>query len=394
MTTDARPAPGFLLCLTYHLPNVSGLTLSAHALARHLARQGHPVRVVAARAPAGLPEREDIDGVEIRRVRPALRLGKAQVMPGYAAAVWRALDGVEVVNVHLPCLDAAAVAVVAKLRGRRLMVSHISSMSRATWADRLMRAAAALPHLVAGLLADRVQVVSEDYAETSTFCRLFRRKLAPAPLPIALDLLPGERHPPRAPRMASEARPYRIGYVGRIARQKSLGLLFESLPGIVERVGRDVVVDLVGPASEVIGETYWQGILARATASGGRVRYHGVKQGAELAAFYAGLDVLVLPSVDRLESFGLVQVEAMLRRVPVVASDLPGMRVPVARSGMGRLFRPNDPAALAEAVVDVLRNGPPADPGPEGLDRLFGLDVACAPYRALLAGGGVVGPDL
>jgi glycosyltransferase involved in cell wall biosynthesis len=156
------------------------------------------------------------------------------------------------------------------------------------------------------------------------------------------------------------------------------------VPLLSKLLDRPPVIELAGPAHDVIGETYWQDILAAAEASGGRIVYRGVLTGKPLADFYAGLDAMVLPSVDRLESFGLVQVEAMLRRVPVVASDLPGMRVPVARSGMGRLFAPGDPAALAHTLADVLRNGPPRELGPDDLDALFGNEVACAPYVELL----------
>jgi glycosyltransferase involved in cell wall biosynthesis len=92
----------------------------------------------------------------------------------------------------------------------------------------------------------------------------------------------------------------------------------------------------------------------------------------------------VLPSVDRLESFGLVQVEAMLRRVPVVACDPPGMRQPVARSRMGLLFQPGDHDDLGRAVAEILQIGPPSDSGPEQLERLFGHDAACAPYVDVL----------
>lgn len=377
--------PGFLLCLTYHLPNVSGLTLSAHELARHLAALGHPVRVVTARAPNSAPAFEVIDGVEVVRVPWIMRISKAPVMPGYGLAVWKSLAGMDVVNVQLPCLDAAIVAVVAKLRGRKLIVSYISSMSRATLRDRFMRMIAAVPHVIAGFLADRIQVVSADYAEASAFCRMFRQKLETAPLPLYLHLLPGEVYPPRKPRVATADAPFRIGYVGRIARQKNLEVLFAALPHIVGTLGPCVVVDLVGPASEVIGESYWQGILDAATASGGQVRYCGVKSGEALARHYAELDVLVLPSMERLESFGLVQVEAMLRRVPVVASDLPGMRVPVERTGMGLLFPPGDAKRLAAAIIDILTSGPPRDLDPEDIEKIFGNDTACAPYVRLLA---------
>src|SRR5688500_14347841 len=147
---DTFGRPGFVVCLTYHLPNVSGLTLSAHAVAKHIAKLGHPVTVVAGRIPPDAPKTEMVDGIRVVRARAIFRLGKALVMPLYALDLWRALDGVRVVNVHLPNLDAAIVALVAKLRGRKLIVSYISSMSTNTMADRVMRAVAAVPHCVAG----------------------------------------------------------------------------------------------------------------------------------------------------------------------------------------------------------------------------------------------------
>ena len=385
MMTPLSKKPGFVLCLTYHLPNISGLTLSAHEIARHLAHLGHPVRVVAGRVPSTMPAHETVDGIEIFRVRSWFRLGKALVMPGYAPTLWRACSGMAVVNVHLPNMDAGLVAIVAKLRRKKLIVSHISSMSRATFADRMMRAVAGVSHFVAGALADKIQVVSHDYAQASTLCRVFRHKVVAAPLPIYLHLFDDETHPPRIPRIETADRPYRIGYVGRIAKQKSLGLLLDALPQIAQSVGGHVEVDLLGPAAEVVGETYWKDILAKATASGGAVKYSGTKTGRDLADFYASLDVMVLPSMDRLESFGLVQVEAMLRGVPVVASDLPGMRIPVQRTGMGQLFPPGDAQALAKAISEVLVDGPPQVRSPAELEALFGNEIACKPYTDLLA---------
>ena len=94
----------------------------------------------------------------------------------------------------------------------------------------------------------------------------------------------------------------------------------------------------------------------------------------------ASLDVLVLPSTNRLESYGLVQIEAMLRGVPVVASDLPGMRRPVAETGMGRLFPAGDAQALADALADTLEDGPPARLSAPEIEARFGHEAACRPY--------------
>jgi glycosyltransferase involved in cell wall biosynthesis len=76
---------------------------------------------------------------------------------------------------------------------------------------------------------------------------------------------------------------------------------------------------------------------------GGRVELVGPQTRAELDATYAEADLLVLAS--RAETYGMVVTEALARGVPVVASDVGGVRE--AMGGGGVLVRPEDPDALA-----------------------------------------------
>ena len=75
-----------------------------------------------------------------------------------------------------------------------------------------------------------------------------------------------------------------------------------------------------------------------------------------MAAFYPNLDVIVVPSLNSTESFGLVQVEAMLCGTPSIASDLPGVRQPVLQTGMGEVVSVGDSQALAEVIIRVVNN--------------------------------------
>jgi glycosyltransferase involved in cell wall biosynthesis len=117
------------------------------------------------------------------------------------------------------------------------------------------------------------------------------------------------------------------------------------------------VVLFAGEHSNVMGEQAYAARLMpriREFERLGHWLFLGNLDQPAMAAFYRQLDVLTLPSLNATESFGLVQIEAMLCGVPVVASALPGVRQPVTMHGMGRIARIGDAAHLAEQLLDVL----------------------------------------
>jgi glycosyltransferase involved in cell wall biosynthesis len=120
---------------------------------------------------------------------------------------------------------------------------------------------------------------------------------------------------------------------------------------IAHRAGRPLV--LCGPVQD---ERYFAEHV-KPHVDGDRVRYLGSVGPPERAAVLGGAACLLHP-ISFAESFGLSVVEAMLCGTPVVATDLPGVREAVRRTGMGRIVPPRDPDALAAALLDVLRNRP------------------------------------
>ena len=80
------------------------------------------------------------------------------------------------------------------------------------------------------------------------------------------------------------------------------------------------------------------------------VRLTGPMTRARLDATYAEADLLVLAS--RAETYGMVVTEALAHAVPVVASDVGGVREALGAGGV--LVPPGDPDALAAALRDWL----------------------------------------
>jgi rhamnosyl/mannosyltransferase len=96
-----------------------------------------------------------------------------------------------------------------------------------------------------------------------------------------------------------------------------------------------------------------------------RVRFIGRVSDQDLPAYYHASDVFVLPSVAVTEAYGLVQIEAMAARVPVVSTNLPTGVPWVNQDGVtGLVVPPRDAGALAAALGRLL--------GDEGLCRSLG----------------------
>ncbi len=136
-----------------------------------------------------------------------------------------------------------------------------------------------------------------------------------------------------------------IGTVGRLHRQKGQASLIDAARIVVERDSRARFV--------IVGEGEERGALEkRITATGLAGRFELIGARYDIPELLSEFDLFVLPSLW--EGLPLTLLEAMAVGLPVVATSVDGI-VEVVRDGMeGRLVPPNDAAALADALVDLL----------------------------------------
>jgi glycosyltransferase involved in cell wall biosynthesis len=139
---------------------------------------------------------------------------------------------------------------------------------------------------------------------------------------------------------------------GRLTPWKGQLQLIEALPLLASRApGIDWVCVLVGPGGAQ--ERYTKELTTRARALGIAERLRFSDACADMAAAMALADVVVVPS-QRPEPFGRVVVEAQAMGRPVVVANH-GAAAEIVRDGeTGLLVAPNDTAALAQGIADVL----------------------------------------
>lgn len=180
-------------------------------------------------------------------------------------------------------------------------------------------------------------------AEVSRRWRLAPHRVCVVPNPIDAELFAPADDGPRA---AS------ILVAGRVEPRKGQDVMIEALPAI-RRVVPEARLHLVG--EDAHGGTVTAALRARARGLGlddYAVTVAGAVDREAMPSIYRSASVCVVPS--RFDAFPYTCVEAMACGRPVVASHAGGPAEIISDCHDGRLVPPGEPAALAEAVAELL----------------------------------------
>ncbi len=341
--------------LYYYRPHYSGLTVYTERLARALVTRGHQVSVLTSQYDKSLPTREQVDGVDVFRMKVAWTVSKGPIMPSFLYWAVKLAKSHDLVHLHIPQLDAAPFSISAKMFGKPIVLTyHCDLRLPTTITNRIANFLSDVANRFTVRSANVIVANSRDYAEHSAILNKNLEKLRVIPPPIEVSDVTVEAIGTLRTRFnIKDDRPL-IGMAARLASEKGTEILVHAIPIILERYPNARVLYL-GQYEDVIGEgAYRERLAPTITSLGPHWTFLGVLPADELAAFYSICDVTVLPSLNSTESFGMVQVESMYCGTPVVASDIPGVRRPTQVTGMGLISPPGDAKRLAQNILEIL----------------------------------------
>src|SRR5215813_12116020 len=180
-----------------------------------------------------------------------------------------------------------------------------------------------------------------------------------------------------------------IGTVAMFRYSKGHRVLLRAIPEILR--SEPTVVFLW------VGDGVGRAALQREVAEAGvQAKVHTAGFREDVPACLAAMDVVVLPTIKS-DGVPQVMIQALAMRKPVVASAVGGIPEVIQHQRTGLLVPPNDPQALAEAVVQLLRNPQSAaawaQAGGQLIDTHYALehmiDRTAAVYKAVLVEKGL-----
>lgn len=324
-------------------------------------RAGIAPSVLAPHGP-GLPRRASLHGVDVRRFRYAPERAEVLAYRGGLVNSARTARGAMVLPAFLAALVASAVTsarrggvqllhahwwmpagVAAVIAGRRAGVPVVVTCHGS---DAVLAQRQPWSRVARGVLsrADAVTAAS-DYL-SGQLQALSGRDVIVTPMPVELD----DRPVTPAPSVTDGLR---LLCAGRLSPEKGFDVAITAVQRL-QSEGVRVTLDIAGEGPE---ET----LLSRLVARGEGVRLMGPLSRSELTQAIDASHCVVVPS--RHEGLGLVALESLARRRPVIASAVGGLPEAV-RPGDGLLVPAGDPAVLAQAI----RQLPLPEPGGAALE--------------------------
>ena len=340
-----------LIILYYYHPYVSGLSLLAKMQAEGLSRRGHSVTVLTLHHQAESAEYEILNGVHVVRTKVLAKIGKGGISWDFLRKIIALSKTHDIVNPHLPMAHFGLIVPFINT-GKLVPQYHCDLNLGDGFVSRILQRFSywSMGRVLAQ--SSRIIVTSLDYFSNCYFSKYisFARQIYP---PVDRGRFGAHDADDLKAKLGISGNPHLIGFVGRIVAEKGLEYLIRAIP-FLEKKHDDFLILIAGDYENVAGGSVKREIDSQISRFPDRVRLIGYLPFEDLVAFYNLIDVLVLPSVDPLEAFGMVQLEAMFCGTAVIASDMPGVREVVRKTGYGRLAKIRDPEDIADKVADLL----------------------------------------
>lgn len=352
--------------LDHSLPLHSGYTFRTRAILSAQAAMGLEVRgITGLRHIAEGPDCEEAEGLTFHRTR-----GAASGPPGLRE--WREInllaDAIvalaqdwrpDLLHAHSPALCGKAALIAAQKLGLPVVYEirafwEDAAVSNGTGSEgsikyRLTRALE--NHVVAG--AEQVVTICQGLKDDLVKRGVPASKIALSPNGVDLALF-GEAAP-REPELARQlglGEGPVIGFIGSFYDYEGLDDLIAAMPLLRERQpGAELLLVGGGPMEAALRQQ------AEASPDAAAIHFVGRVPHSEVERYYALIDVLAFPRKrSRLTDLvtPLKPLEAMAQGRLVAASDVGGHRELISDNETGVLFAPDDPAACAKALTELL----------------------------------------
>jgi len=321
--------------VAYYPPHLGGMENTVKELAERTAALGHNVLVLTSNRIESKLKEKSKKNLTIKYMK-SLELFHTPIIPELPIELLKQANKNTIIHIHFAIALIPEIAILcSKLKGAKIVTHiHLDPMPSGKMGivlpffKKIWRLIIPDSDIVICPTSDYVDIISSNYNVNKNRCVI---------IPSGIDLTQYKRKK-KIPKSVQN-----VLFVGRLAPQKNLHMLLKAFILINKKNIKNIKLHIVGSGED---ENSLKKIILKEKLT--NVILHGRVSDDKLKDLYINSDLFILPSIK--ESFGMVLIEAMANNLPIIASDIPGVRNVLSECGI--LVKPT-PENFANSIIKL-----------------------------------------
>lgn len=321
-------------------PAIGGVEKYVLDLSKELVKQGNKVKVICANEPKS--DMTLFEGINIERLNYLFKIANTNICLGLKSRLKK--EDFDIIHTHIPTPWSADISgKIAMKKKKPLILTYHNDLVKKGFAKII---ANIYNHTLLKLLlkrADKIIITQPKYVDYSNYLKKYKDKIVV--LPNAVDVNRFKKINIKKEKNSL----FFLSVLDEFHKYKGLDYLFDSIKELKKKTPS---IKLYVAGKGKLLDEYKQ--LAEKLGIQDNVSFLGYISDEDLIRYYNKCELFVLPSIDHNEGFGIVLLEALACKTPVVTTNIVGIAEDIKENNCGLIVEPKNINQLSNAISNLL----------------------------------------
>lgn len=343
-----------LMVTPYFYPSIGGVQNYVLNISNGLKKKYRCEVVIVTTTNHKQSEIIEVQGFKVYRMPYWIKLSNTPINPLWYFSISKIIkqEKPDIINAHTPVPFISDMAARAKGKSKFILTYH-NDLSKSNY---ILSMFAKLYYLLLGnktlFMSDKIITTSTLYADKSVYLRNFKDKLEVVSPGVDLTTFNVKNvHPVIKNKYSKNKNILFVGSLDKTHNHKGLEFLIESMADLKFKMEK-VKLLVIGEGDN---KAFFQSMAEKLNLNDS-IDFLGKVDSKFLPSFYNISDVLVLPSINDSEGFGMVLLEAGACNKPVIGTYAGGMPYLIKNGFNGYLAKPKDVNSLSKCILKILND--------------------------------------
>ncbi|WP_455645978.1 glycosyltransferase family 4 protein [Methanosphaera sp.] len=323
-------------------PFIGGVEQYVYYISKELVKYDDcEVKVICANEPNSI-DKETYNDINIQRLNYFGKVANTNITLSLPTTLYK--EDFDIIHTHVPTPWSSDWSnIFTRIKNKPLVVTYHNDIIGTGIANTIANIynKTALKFLLNK--ADKIIITQDDYIQ-SPHLQNYKDKITTIPNGVDTNLF----KPTDTPRQENQI--FFLSVLDKFHKYKGLDYLLEALVNVKKTIPS--VKLIVGGKGELM-EYYQEKVKNLGLED--NVEFKGFLTDEEVIKHYAESELFILPSISSLqEGFGIVVLEALSCKTPVISTDIVGVSDDVIKTNSGIIVPPKDMNSLEEAIIQIL----------------------------------------